>query len=202
MSNGDVVTITANYDKYQAQDELLVVTQETKEFTVEGLSEYLTSAEQITDEVRAALDNKAKEAVNASLAESWSTYYEKFSDKYYYSTNKISVSDPVISTQSLLVGKDPEGYYWDGYNRLIYIYQVTIDISSDSTFGDKPDGPKTGYIAVALSDICILNGEVVVDNVEKPSPYGDCSTNNVTLIDELINANKVEYNVIDIKPAA
>ena len=202
LSNGDVVTITANYDKYQAQDELLVVTQETKEFTVEGLSEYLTSAEQITDEVRAALDNKAKEAVNASLAESWSTYYEKFSDKYYYSTNKISVSDPVISTQSLLVGKDPEGYYWDGYNRLIYIYQVTIDISSDSTFGDKPDGPKTGYIAVALSDICILNGEVVVDNVEKPSPYGDCSTNNVTLIDELINANKVEYNVIDIKPAA
>ena len=202
LSNGDVVTITANYDKYQAQEELLIVTQDTKEFTVEGLGEYLTSVEQITDEVRAALDNKAKEAVNASLAESWSTYYEKFSDKYYYSTNKISVSDPVISTQSLLVGKDPEEYYWDGYNRLIYIYQVTIDISSDSTFGEKPDGPKTGYIAVALSDICILNGEVIVDDVDKPSPYGDCSTNNVTLIDELINANKVDYNVIDIKPAA
>ena len=57
LSNGDIVTVTFDYDEELCD---FIPTRTEMTYTVEGLSEYLTSLEDLTPEMLAALDEKAQ----------------------------------------------------------------------------------------------------------------------------------------------
>ncbi|MCD7840406.1 MAG: RNA polymerase sigma factor [Erysipelotrichaceae bacterium] len=112
LSNGDTVTITANYDEEKANDLGLKINDATYTVTIEDLSEYYQTTEEVPNEILAAI----RETIEEYLAETSDTYtYAYYAQSYEYVSTWLGVNE-------------------NGENKIIMLYKETDqDLSRDYT---------------------------------------------------------------------
>lgn len=167
LSNGDTVTLTVHsnrddfsdcIDKYGAMPQ---ATEKT--FTVEGLNEYVTSADTLSDSVLVSLQNQAQDVLNAYIAKSWDSecvtlkgmsylgYYiltPKNKDNYGVSQDVIILPYQVTSHNHF---EDDKGQVYDA-DVSYYWYIAFRNVSKDAD-GNIAGGLDDYYTANASFDV-------------------------------------------------
>ena len=124
LNNGDVITVTitsANEDAYKLDFlETYGVMPESisKDYTVEGLDYYVTSLDQVPEEV---------------LAEMKQTALDDFASQETIFLSEWTMQDPEYIGSYLLAKKSSDNVY--AYNYLYLIYHVTLDYKSGNNTG-------------------------------------------------------------------
>ena len=137
LSNGDKVRVTAKgYDEESfIRDYGTKFTQTEKEYTVEGVDEYITSADDLDDDAIESMTNVTKDYITEYFADSSRKSAIKASDVEYYG-------------YYFLANKNPSDA-WYGYNK---IYMV---LSAKVSSKEKPKQfkTKTVYFPIEFTDI-------------------------------------------------
>mgnify|MGYP000795358494 FL=1 len=122
LANGDTVTVTVHSNRDDFSDCIekygAIPAATEKTYTVEGLNEYVTDSDGLTDSVLVSLQNQAEDVLNAYIAKSW--------DSECVTLKGMSYLGYYILTPK---NKDNYGVYQDV---IILPYQVT----SHNHFGD------------------------------------------------------------------
>lgn len=146
LSNGDTVTVTAQYSEYSAQEALRYVPETTKTFTVVGLDEYLTSYDQLDEDTLAKVTQQSKDVINTDLLSDTYTYAAAAYDSYYgYNYEKDSIVLKDVSLLSTYFAASKPDTNNSRNNLLIQVFQIT---ATDNTNSDGV----TFYYAVGYSD--------------------------------------------------
>lgn len=116
LSNGDTVTVYATYrnsdpTRHCIETYGLMPTTVAKDYTVEGLGEYITSLSEISEDGLAEMQTQAMDVLNAYAAKSWDEEEEILQDASYVGAY-------------LLTAKDEDSYE---KNRLYLVYNVKIE---------------------------------------------------------------------------
>ena len=149
LSNGDVITVTASIDEQTCLDNGYILVTNEKEYTVEGLTEYVTSMDQLTDEVISEMQDEALDEYMAAIT-SWENVEELESTEFvgYY----------------FLSAKDSDTWYDHNY--------VYIIINAEA---DNPCEYVDYYYWVRFSNVTVdADGNCSVDLNYTTLPYGSC----------------------------
>ena len=183
LRNGDVVTFSLDYDEAAAINQGYRLTQTTREYTVEGLDEYVDSYEDLTEDFLTAARTESEDVINAYIAQNYST--------------ESAMSDLTYAGYVFLTPK--EGGNARNYNVLYMIYGGTV---SHSTNGF----PTTVvYYPVRFVNILSSGGALTYDeglDIVGNSTLEDGSwgfytngyANPITAYAELVTANVDDYN--------
>ncbi len=116
FSNGDTATLTVTYG-YRNEDDYIdeygqIPKEMTKEYTVEGLDEYLSKFEDIPETL---LDSMKREAEDRIVSYTTKSYDEK---------NKVT---GLAYSGYIFLGTKPDGdYWWSSPNGVYLIYKATV----------------------------------------------------------------------------
>lgn len=129
LSNGDVIIISCEEYEDLAAEEGYIIKEAKKEYTVEGLDEYVTSYSQLDEETLAACDKQAKDIITANKWKGGTftrLFYEgqnSFTQNLYDDSGNIT-SMQIASSYLVSRKKDMSSYVEDYQNALILIYEV------------------------------------------------------------------------------
>lgn len=143
LANGDTVTVTVHSNRDDFSDciekygAILAATEKT--YTVEGLKEYITSTDGLTDSVLVSLQNQAEDVLNAYIAKSW--------DSECVTLKGMSYLGYYILTPK---NKDNYGVYQDV---IILPYQVTSHNHFEDDKGQVYDADVSYYWYIAFRNV-------------------------------------------------
>lgn len=87
LANGDTVTVTVHSNRDDFSDCIekygAIPAATEKTYTVEGLNEYVTDSDGLTDSVLVSLQNQAQDVLNAHIAKNWDSETETFNGMNY-----------------------------------------------------------------------------------------------------------------------
>lgn len=167
LANGDTVTVTVHSNRDDFSDciekygAILATTEKT--YTVEGLNEYVTDSDGLTDSVLVSLQNQAQDVLNAYIAKSWDSecvtlkgmsylgYYiltPKNKDNYGVSQDVIILPYQVTSHNHF---EDDKGQVYDA-DVSYYWYIAFRNVSKDAD-GNIAGGLDDYYTANASFDV-------------------------------------------------
>ena len=201
LKNGDTITVTASYDKAAAKKAGYQVMETERKFTISGLTSYVTDVSQIDADCLAAMEQQAKDMVEAKLANSSAEDLAKAATGRYVYQATMNYGDLVLDTSYFLLIKPgfslPEGY---SYNRYIITYRTHFSFYyHEQAFGawETYDGDvfysvcfnhvmldADGKTTVSLSDGLLCDLETSVDSVYSMR----------------VSRFKDNYNVTEIEP--
>ena len=156
-SNGDTVTfkVQYNYD-YATESSLIdqgvILSEVEKDFTVEGLSSYAMSMDEISGDALEAMKKQAQDVILAESAkwdEAWSVTSSSYAGMYFLS-NKSSGST---------------------MNRVTIIHKIVADLNTTHNDGTEGKDTVTYYYPVTFYNCILLpDGTLSVDttNYERP----------------------------------
>jgi hypothetical protein len=149
LSNGDEVTvgvILSHTEDYYLENDGVVFTSMEKTFTVEGLGSYISSLDELSDDILSSMKKQAQDALNAYVANNWGEY-ESFEGMEYLG-------------EYLLTPKSSD-YYSGDNNQVILVFKV----SGSNNFSDyNYSSPFTYYYTTTFSNIVALpDGTISVD---------------------------------------
>lgn len=152
IANGDKITVKATYDQSALANAGYTVKKDTYTFTVEGQPEYITSNEDVTAEIKSAIEKKlleqAKTIAGNSNYDVTYAYPDDFSNASYYSWN-FTHTDPTLVKMYIAVNKTLDNVGWSDYTNIIYaIYKSTYTDTNTSKTYDY-------YIPVYIGDVVI-----------------------------------------------
>lgn len=167
MKNGDIVTVTAELNgSYSTQ---CMLNEASKEYTVEGLSAYVTSISEISDEMKEKMLAQANDSITASCA-GWA--------------EGNTLKSLEFAGFYLLTGK--EGFGAKPYNRLYCVYKSTANVTGYKRGGDgknEENADETYYTYYRFNDIMLLpdgvcsvdlsGGEMTSNKIESDYGYYD-----------------------------
>ena len=127
LKNGDTVTISiGDYsDDYYISYYEKLPTEKTKEYTVEGLDEYITSFDQVTEDALAAMKSQTEDVINEDVADFDEdvTFDSMEYIGYYFATPKVAseygTQNVVVIVYKLNVG-DPNFAKFSYYRAVEY----------------------------------------------------------------------------------
>lgn len=187
LSNGDTVTVTARYSEQNALEQLRVVPETTKTYTVSGLDAYISSYDQLDQDTIDQVTQQSKDVINTELLANGGNYYKAAYDKYYYGFDKSSISLTDVSLQTTYFAAAKPDTYTRYSNELVQVYKIT---ASDE---ESPDGV-TFYYAVGYHDFILKgDGTVSVKLTDTTDLYGNPSTD--ALYNEVIAPLSADYTV-------
>ena len=145
LKNGDTITLSINYGgsdptKYCAESYKMIPTSLTKEYTVEGLSSYVTAIDEIPDELMTSMQGKVEKVIEANAAKEWNENW-KIKDKKYIGSYFLKLSN------------------FENYGdktRLILVYSITAELNykdKDTNVSDTV----TFYYPIYYKDIMVLD---------------------------------------------
>lgn len=165
LANGDTVTVHSNRDDFsdciEKYGAIPAATEKT--YTVEGLNEYVTDSDGLTDSVLVSLQNQAQDVLNAYIAKSWDSecvtlkgmsylgYYiltPKNKDNYGVSQDVIILPYQVTSHNHF---EDDKGQVYDA-DVSYYWYIAFRNVSKDAD-GNIAGGLDDYYTANASFDV-------------------------------------------------
>ena len=167
LANGDTVTVTVHSNRDDFSDctekygAIPAATEKT--YTVEGLNEYVTDSDGLTDSVLVSLQNQAEDVLNAYIAKSWDSecvtlkgmsylgYYiltPKNKDNYGVSQDVIILPYQVTSHNHF---EDDKGQVYDA-DVSYYWYIAFRNVSKDAD-GNIAGGLDDYYTANASFDV-------------------------------------------------
>lgn len=173
LSNGDTVTVTARYNEQNAIDQMRVVSETTKTYTVSGLDAYVTTYDQIDQDTIDQMSQQAKDTISTNMLSNKYSYIDAAYDtsKSYPSgldVESIVLNEVTLQTTYFAASKPDTNNYYN--NELIQVYKVS---ATDNT---SPDGV-TFYYAVGFHDIIKAgDGSVSVKLTDTVNCYGNVST--------------------------
>jgi hypothetical protein len=158
VSNGDKITITADYDTEESVKQRLLIKNESKEYTVSGLPEYIfnskqfedTSNEQLTAMANRSIDDYLKQLTPFFINHIENRKTSKFftlGDKYTYKNVK-----PLKSY--LITEKENSGLFYIDFNQNKYYRISSVDLYANGQLVG------TTYINTLIFDIFIDNGKI------------------------------------------
>ena len=142
LSNGDTVTLTVHsnrddfsdcIDKYGAMPQ---ATEKT--FTVEGLNEYVTSADTLSDSVLVSLQNQAEDVLNAYIAKSWDSECVTLKGMSYLG-------------YYILTPKNKDS--WGDKDRIVLAYQVTVHHDYTSELNTTYDADDSFFWYITFNNV-------------------------------------------------
>lgn len=167
LANGDTVTVTVHSNRDDFSDCIekygAIPAATEKTYTVEGLKEYITSTDGMTDSVLVSLQNQAEDVLNAYIAKSWDSecvtlkgmsylgYYiltPKNKDNYGVSQDVIILPYQVTSHNHF---EDDKGQVYDA-DVSYYWYIAFRNVSKDAD-GNIAGGLDDYYTANASFDV-------------------------------------------------
>ena len=167
LANGDTVTVTVHSNRDDFSDCIekygAIPAATEKTYTVEGLNEYVTDSEGLTDSVLVSLQNQAQDVLNAYIAKSWDSecvtlkgmsylgYYiltPKNKDNYGVSQDVIILPYQVTSHNHF---EDDKGQVYDA-DVSYYWYIAFRNVSKDAD-GNIAGGLDDYYTANASFDV-------------------------------------------------
>ena len=167
LANGDTVTVTVHSNRDDFSDCIekygAIPAATEKTYTVEGLNEYVTDSDGLTDSVLVSLQNQAQDVLNAYIAKSWDSecvtlkgmsylgYYiltPKNKDNYGVSQDVISLPYQVTSHNHF---EDDKGQVYDA-DVSYYWYIAFRNVSKDAD-GNIAGGLDDYYTANASFDV-------------------------------------------------
>ena len=167
LANGDTVTVTVHSNRDDFSDCIekygAIPAATEKTYTVEGLNEYVTDSDGLTDSVLVSLQNQAQDVLNAMVAKSWDSecvtlkgmsylgYYiltPKNKDNYGVSQDVIILPYQVTSHNHF---EDKDGQVYDA-DVSYYWYIAFKNVSKDAD-GNIAGGLDDYYTANASFDV-------------------------------------------------
>lgn len=167
LANGDTVTVTVHSNRDDFSDCIekygAIPAATEKTYTLEGLKEYITSTDGLTDSVLVSLQNQAEDVLNAYIAKSWDSecvtlkgmsylgYYiltPKNKDNYGVSQDVIILPYQVTSHNHF---EDDKGQVYDA-DVSYYWYIAFRNVSKDAD-GNIAGGLDDYYTANASFDV-------------------------------------------------
>ena len=143
LANGDTVTVTVHSNRDDFSDCIekygAIPAATEKTYTVEGLKEYITSTDGLTDSVLVSLQNQAEDVLNAYIAKSW--------DSECVTLKGMSYLGYYILTPK---NKDNYGLYQDV---IILPYQVTSHNHFEDDKGQVYDADVSYYWYIAFRNV-------------------------------------------------
>lgn len=141
LSNGDTVTLTVHsnrddfsdcIDKYGAMPQ---ATEKT--FTVEGLNEYVTSADTLSDSVLVSLQNQAEDVMKAYAAATYSEN-ETFKGMTYLGNYILT---PKVNSN------------WYDKDRIVLAYQVTVHQNYTNELNETYDADNSYFWYITFKNV-------------------------------------------------
>ena len=143
LANGDTVTVTVHSNRDDFSDCIekygAIPAATEKTYTVEGLNEYVTDSDGLTDSVLVSLQNQAEDVLNAYIAKSW--------DSECVTLKGMSYLGYYILTPK---NKDNYGVYQDV---IIQPYQVTSHNHFEDDKGQVYDADVSYYWYIAFRNV-------------------------------------------------
>lgn len=143
LANGDTVTVTVHSNRDDFSDCIekygAIPAATEKTYTVEGLNEYVTDSDGLTDSVLVSLQNQAQDVLNAYIAKSW--------DSECVTLKGMSYLGYYILTPK---NKDNYGVYQDV---IILPYQVTSHNHFEDDKGQVYDADVSYYWYIAFRNV-------------------------------------------------
>lgn len=143
LTNGDTVTVTVHSNRDDFSDCIekygAIPAATEKTYTVEGLNEYVTDSDGLTDSVLVSLQNQAEDVLNAYIAKSW--------DSECVTLKGMSYLGYYILTPK---NKDNYGVYQDV---IILPYQVTSHNHFEDDKGQVYDADVSYYWYIAFRNV-------------------------------------------------
>lgn len=186
LKNGDVVTVTALVDEDYAASYGYTISETTKQYTVEGLDEYLTSYSDITEETFEKMESQAEDAID-----SWIVKQEK-----WYDYQDLKIGEPEHVGNCFLKLKEGLNYGWgnDYENALYMCYKA------EKTFKEN-DRKKTEdvYLIVRYDDFLKYGDGTIYVEIVSASVDGTTYGTYEDFYENVIRAKKEDYTVEEYK---
>lgn len=186
LSNGDTVTVTAHYNEQSAVDQLRVVPETTKTYTVSGLDAYVSSYDQLDQDTIDQLTQQSKDTIDTDLLAN-SFYYMDVAYGGYKDVEGNSIVFTDVSLQTTYFAAAKPDAYTSYNNELVQVFKIT------ATDNQSPDGV-TFYYAVGYHDFVLKgDGSISVKMTDTIDCYGDPTTDAV--YNEVIAPLAADYTV-------
>ncbi len=188
LSNGDTVTVTISENVIDRMAEQTGKAPEvlSKQFTVSGLSTYVTELSQISDEAMKSMQKEAEDSINAYVANNWTNGYL---EGLKYLGNYLLVRKPHASTDRenalFLVYEISYGNnYNDGDYHTTYYYYVRYrnlynDGDNQTVVNLSDRGTPNSSVAFDVSGSYSWNRPTAPGYATLPDLYKACVTSNI-----------------------
>lgn len=149
LNKGDIVTVTAEYDKDKLLEAGYVSKSDTKEFEVANVAKYVTELSEIPENVLEKMKSQMEDAMKAQVASKWDEV-ESLEKMEYLGSYFLTLKDGV--------------QWYSNYNMLYLVYKIDVDNSEGSFFY---------YTYCKFNDLIILeDGTCSVDMSNYSMPEG------------------------------
>lgn len=199
ISNGETITITANYNKEDAQEQGFVLETDTYEYTVTADVSYPISVSELSTTTIEAMKSTYLEQARSKANDTKNIVHDNFTDYRVAGENAgystlgyswsdeweldITVGEPVLSSMYLLSAKDTS----DGFNYIYAIYRVPFTSKLTGVSYDW-------YITVEAQNVSVKSDGTLTENAAY-TVYTDNGTSQETAYSSYINSKKSDYNV-------
>lgn len=189
LSNGDTVTVTIDENGIDWVAERTGKAPEvlSKQYTVSGLSAYVTELSQISDEVMANMRKEAEDIFNAYVAKNWSNNSHMDGMTYlgsYFLTKKPHSSTDSVNTLFLVYEVSYRNTYnEEPYEAKYYYYTSYRDLYLDSTGKTTVNlanyGTPRNSIKFEIPGVYSWNWPYAYGYATLPELYQACVTSNI-----------------------
>ena len=197
LSNGDVITITASCDEQSCLDQGYLLVANEKEYTVEGLYEYVMSTDLLTDDVISEMTDEALDEYYASsnLSDTEELQSADFVG-YYFLTAKDPDSTSCKNYCYIIINvkvnnpiENVDYYYWVGFENILIDSDgnCSVDLNdTDCVWGD--------YIGWGYTEGTVF----LIEKDDGGSPYWYVGYQELDgLYSNVIQPNLADYNIYD-----
>lgn len=204
FANGEKFTVTASYNEYKAEQNSIIFTNSSKEYTVEGALEYpatldgvdLTTIDtQFNDMLEAAMsDKKVYVGGKVNPTNSWSAEFE------------VTKVEPKIVFKAYLNAKNTVSYFRYN-NKYDCFWEISVTAKcTDKGYGDDYKVGQTinykQYYVAGIENIPVDENKKIPDeylNDYDEEFYSDKDTTYQEIYNEWITANKADYNITEMQ---
>ncbi|MDO5099949.1 MAG: hypothetical protein Q4D52_00035 [Eubacteriales bacterium] len=190
---GDKVVAEVMASEWELEDKGYVLTSTTKEFTVEGVDEYVKKYADIADTVKARMDQEVTDHFDAEMADEYD-YTNWFYPEDFVSSSdaKDRKNEPLKLVKIYFLSMKEGLDSWGVNNQLLYIYE------SKSTNSHSPDGV-TVYVGFKINDIVkAADGTGSFDVKSFGTATWDTYEKLEDLVAETVNSQKADYVVEEV----
>lgn len=194
LKYGDVVKVTATYSKDEAKGAGYKLTNTTKTYKVDNVDSYVTDISQIDETCRAAMEQQAKDMVEAKMASYDLHYLSEDLGMSRFGVYSGNFGKFTQSTSYLLIRKP--GYEENNINRYIVTYEIPIYLYKNYD-GVVWDGP--AYISVVFCDLTVDTEGVTTAELSK-AIRTDIEPSKEAVYQQRVSRFKDQYIVQEYNP--
>lgn len=195
ISNGDVITIKAQYDTSKAESAGYLVSKTEKQYTVSGIDEYIQKYGDIDDETMKAMEKQAIDLIEATFADEYIIssilYPDDFNKRFNVNFDDIKLNQLTLTDNYFFVLKAGMTVEWGDVNNSIFmVYKAE--------YSDNYGSDNVIYMPVYFKNI-IKREDEKIDVVITDAVISDYKNSNFdNMYRDVVTSNKAKYEYEEI----